>query len=269
MPDYKEIILEVSDRIATLTLNLPDSRNPISGRAIIEEIEDACRRIQHDDGVSVLIVTGAGKAFSAGGNIKDMKRRGGDFSGSELEVAENGYRRGIQRIPLAMDRLDVPTIAAVNGPAVGAGCDLVAMCDLRIASSEARFGETFLNLGLIPGDGGSWFLTRQIGYQRAAELTFTARMIDAEEARAIGLVLKVVPPDQLMPEALKLAQTIAEKPPRQLRLAKRLLKEAQRMSLADFLDVCALGNGISQQTEDHMEGVSALLEKRAPVFKGR
>lgn len=267
-PKYSEIVVETKGRIATLTLNLPDTRNPISGRTIIDEIDDATRRIQYDDGISVLIITGAGKAFSAGGNVKDMKKRGGDFTGSALEIAENGYRRGIQRIPLAIDRLDVPVIAAVNGAAVGAGCDLVAMCDIRIASTEARFGETFLNLGLIPGDGGSWFLTRQIGYQRAAELTFTARMIDAEEALAIGLVLKVVPPAQLMAEAMALAETIAAKPPRQLRLSKRLLKQAQRMSLVDFLDVCSLNNGAAQQTGDHMEGVTALLEKRTPTFKG-
>jgi len=264
-----EILLDIQDRIAVLTINLPDSRNPISGKTVIGEIEDACRRLQFTDDASVLILTGAGKAFSAGGNVKDMQKRAKEFVGGPIVLAEEAYRRGIQRIPMALDGLDVPIIAAVNGPAIGAGCDMAMMADIRIASTQAKFGETFLNLGLIPGDGGSWFLTRQIGYQRAAELTFTARMIDAEEALAIGLVLKVVPPDQLMPEALKLARTIAEKPPRQLRLAKRLLKEAQRMSLADFLDVCALGNGISQQTEDHMEGVSALLEKRAPVFKGR
>lgn len=267
-PKYQELIIETKGRVCTMTLNLPETRNPISGRTIIDEIDDATRRIQYDDGISVLIITGAGKAFSAGGNVKEMKKRNSEFSGDTIAIAENGYRRGIQRIPLALERLDVPIIAAVNGPAVGAGCDLVAMCDIRIASTEARFGETFLNLGLIPGDGGSWFLTRQIGYQRTAELTFTARMFDAQEALAIGLVLKVVPPEQLMAEAMALAETIAAKPPRQLRLAKRLIKQAARLSLPDFLDVCSLNNGAAQQTGDHQEGVSALLEKRAPTFKG-
>jgi enoyl-CoA hydratase/carnithine racemase len=269
MPSYQEILLDLRGRVATLTLNLPESRNPISGKTIIAEIEDACRQIQMGEDVSVLIVTGAGRAFSAGGNVKDMAQRAGDFAGTALELAERGYRRGIQRIPLAIDALDVPVIAAVNGPAIGAGCDLAMMCDLRIASTEAKFGETFLNLGLIPGDGGSWFLTRQIGYQRAAEITFTGRVLDAQEALDNGMVLKVVPPDQLMSEANALAETIASKPPRQLRLAKRLLKQSLRMPLADFLDYCALGNGAAQQTQDHLEGVTALLEKRTPVFKGK
>ncbi len=269
MAAYKEILFELEDGIAVLTLNLPDSRNPISGKTIIGEIEDVCHRVRYDDDVSVLILTGAGKAFSAGGNVKDMKRRGAEFSGGAMRLQEEAYRRGIQRIPLALDAVDVPIIAAVNGAAIGAGCDLTMMCDLRIASTHAKFGETFLNLGLIPGDGGSWYLTRQIGYQRAAEMTFTARIVDAEEALHIGLVLKVVPPEQLMPECMELARTIAAKPPRQLRLAKRLLKQSMRSSLADFLDLCALGNGAAQQTEDHMEGVTALLEKRAPKFVGQ
>ena len=269
MADYKEILLEVKDRIAVLTLNLPDSRNPISGKTIIGEIEDACRRIQYDDEVSVLIFTGAGKAFSAGGNVKDMKQRAQEFQGGPIVLAEEAYRRGIQRIPMALDGLDVPIIAAVNGPAIGAGCDLAMMADIRIASTQAKFGETFLNLGLIPGDGGSWFLTRQIGYQRAAEMTFTARVVEADEARELGIALKVVEPDQLLPECHKLARVIADKPPRQVRLAKRLLKQAARLSLKDFLDVCALGNAAAQHTEDHMEGVTALLEKRPPRFKGR
>jgi enoyl-CoA hydratase/carnithine racemase len=269
MTPYQEILFDIRDRVATLTLNLPESRNPISGKTMVEELEHACRELQLGEEVSVLILTGAGRAFSAGGNVKDMAQRAGDFGGQSLEIAERGYRRGIQRIPLALDALDVPIIAAVNGAAIGAGCDLAMMCDVRIASSEAKFGETFLNLGLIPGDGGSWFLTRQIGYQRAAEITFTGRILDAQEALEYGMVLKVVPPDQLMPEALKLAQTIAEKPPRQLRLAKRLLKQSLRMQLADFLDYCALGNGAAQRTEDHLEGVTALLEKRAPKFTGK
>lgn len=268
MPVYKDILLEVKDRIATLTINLPESRNPISGPQTIQDIEDACRQVNLADDVSVLIVTGAGRAFSAGGNIKNMKART-ETNTLAIQVAQTQYRRGIQRIPLALDALDVPIVAAVNGPAIGAGCDLAMMADIRIASTQAMFGETFLNLGLIPGDGGSWFLTRQIGYQRAAEMTFTGRVVNALEALDMGMVVKVVEPDQLMPETLKLARTIADKPPLQLRLAKRLLKSAATLGLREFLDACALGQAVSHQTEDHKEGITAMIEKRAPVFKGR
>jgi enoyl-CoA hydratase/carnithine racemase len=268
MAAYKDILFDVKDRIATLTINLPESRNPISQLQTIEEIEDACRQVKMADGVSVLILTGAGRAFSAGGNIKNMKART-ETSTLAIKVAETQYRRGIQRIPMALDALDVPVIAAINGPAIGAGCDMAMMADIRIASTQAMFGETFLNLGLIPGDGGSWFLTRQIGYQRAAEMTFTGRLVNAQEALDIGMVLKVVEPEQLMPEVLKLARVIADKPPLQLRLAKRLVKSAANMSLRDFLDACALGNAVSHQTEDHKEGITAMIEKRSPVFKGQ
>lgn len=268
MAGYRDILFDVKDRIATLTINLPESRNPISQPQTIEEIEDACRKVKMTDDVSVLIITGAGRAFSAGGNIKNMKART-ESSTLAIKVAESNYRRGIQRIPMALDALDVPIIAAVNGPAIGAGCDMAMMADIRIASTQAMFGETFLNLGLIPGDGGSWFLTRQIGYQRAAEMTFTGRIVSAQEAMDIGMVMKVVEPEQLLPEVAKLARTIADKPPLQLRLAKRLVKAAASMSLRDFLDVCALGNAVSHQTEDHKEGITAMLEKRTPVFKGQ
>ncbi|HUJ76096.1 MAG TPA: enoyl-CoA hydratase-related protein [bacterium] len=269
MATYRDITLEIADRIATLTINLPESRNPISGKTTVEEIEDACRSVQNNDEVSVLVVTGAGRAFSAGGNVKNMQQRSEGFGTLALKVVDDVYRRGIQRIPLALDGLDTPIIAAVNGPAIGAGCDLAMMADIRIASTQARFGETFLNLGLIPGDGGSWYLTRQIGYQKAAEITFTGRLVDAQEALSLGMVLKVVEPEQLIPETLQLARTIADKPPLQLRLAKRLLKQSQRLQLKDFLDLCALGNATSHQTEDHREGLAALMEKRTPVFKGR
>jgi enoyl-CoA hydratase/carnithine racemase len=220
------------------------------------------------DDVSVLILTGAGRAFCSGGNVKNMKNRT-ETTTLAIKVVETQYRRGIQRIPMALDALDVPIVAAVNGPAVGAGCDVAMMADVRYASTQAMFGEVFLNLGLIPGDGGSWFLTRQIGYQRAAEMTFTGRMVSAQEALEIGMIMKVVEPEQLMPETMKLARTIADKPPLQLRLAKRLLKSAANMGLRDFLDACALGNAVSHQTEDHKEGITAMLEKRTPIFKGQ
>jgi enoyl-CoA hydratase/carnithine racemase len=268
MTDYKDILFEVQDRIAVLTLNMPDTRNSISGQSTIEEIEDACRRVQYDDGVSVLIVTGAGKSFSSGGNVKAMRERAADMSGPPVHLQER-YRRGIQRIPLAIDALDVPVIAAINGHAIGAGCDLAMMCDLRIASSEAVFGETFLNLGIIPGDGGSWFLVRQIGYQRAAEITFTGRIVKADEALALGMVMRVVAPEALMTEARGLAETMAAKPPRTLRLSKRILKQAQRTSLSDFLDICAVTQSLVQTSEDHQAAIEAFFEKTTPVFKGR
>ena len=268
MSDYKDITLDIADRIAVLTLNMPDTRNSISAQNTIEEIEDACKRVQYDDGVSVMILTGAGKSFSSGGNVKAMRERAEEMSGPAVHLQER-YRRGIQRIPLAIDSLDVPVIGAINGHAIGAGCDLAMMCDIRIASSAAVFGETFVNLGIIPGDGGSWFLVRQIGYQRAAELTFTGRVIDATEAKELGMVTKVVEPEQLLPEARTLAEVIASKPPLTLRLSKRILKQAQRTSLSDFLDICAVTQGIVQTSEDHKTAIEAFFTKTKPVFNAR
>ncbi|HKI97555.1 MAG TPA: crotonase/enoyl-CoA hydratase family protein [bacterium] len=268
MSEYKDIVYEVADRVAVLTLNMPDTRNSISGQQTIEEIEDACRQAQYDDEVSVLIITGAGKSFSSGGNVKAMRERAQEMSGPAVHLQER-YRRGIQRIPLAVDSLDVPVIGAINGHAIGAGCDLAMMCDIRIASKQAVFGETFLNLGIIPGDGGSWFLVRQIGYQAAAELTFTGKIVDADEALRLGMVARVVEHDQLLAEAHALAKTIAAKPPRTLRLSKRILKQAQRTSLSDFLDICSVTQGIVQTSEDHKAAIEAFFEKTTPVFKGR
>lgn len=268
MSQYKDIILEIENRIATLTLNMPETRNSISGQGTIEEIEDACHRVQFDDGVSVMIITGAGKGFSSGGNVKAMRERASGKGGPAVHLQEQ-YRRGIQRIPLAIDALDVPVIAAINGHAIGAGCDLAMMCDIRIASSNAKMGETFLNLGIIPGDGGSWFLVRQLGYQLAAELTFTGRVVDADEALKLGMVLKVVEPEQLMAEVRSLAETIAAKPPITLRLTKRILKQAQRTSLKDFLDICAVTQSVVQTSEDHKTAIEAFFDKTTPVFKGR
>lgn len=263
---YENITLEIEGRIATLTLNQPDSRNAL-GPGMIDEIVDACHAVQKNAQLSVLILTGAGKAFCAGGNVKNMKTRA-ESSGSPIEVPIS-YREGIQRIPRMIDSMDVPTIAAVNGAAVGAGCDLAMFCDMRIASTSAKFGEVFLDLGIVPGDGGPWFLTREIGYSRAAEMTFTARMVDAQEALKMGMVLKVVEPEQLMPATMELAETIAAKSPATLRMTKRLLKEATRLSLWDYLDSTGAYQGLARSTEDYKEGILARNEKRKPVFRGR
>ncbi len=266
---FTQITFEVADRVAVLTLNRPDIRNPISHEAMIVDIERACARANTDMGISCLVITGAGSAFSAGGNVKDMADRADMFGGSPVEVSR-GYRYGIQRIPLAVEAVEVPTICAVNGPAIGAGCDLTFMCDLRIAAEEARFGETFVNLGIVPGDGGAYFLPRALGAQKAAEMIFTGRVIGAKEALEAGLVLKVVPAAQLMPATMELAREIARKPPHTLRLAKILYRQGMRATnIRDFLDTCASFQALCHHTEDHMEAVHALLEKRTGTYKGR
>lgn len=260
LPTLTDAGLTLEGRIATLTLNRDDVRNALTGTALIDDIVTTAEWVNRCDEVSVLLITGAGSAFSAGGNIKDMANRGGDFAGDVAEVATR-YRRGIQRIPLALQAVEVPIIAAVNGPAIGAGFDLANMADIRIASSRAKFGETFLNLGIIPGDGGAWFMQRLIGYQQAFELTLSGRIVSADEAKSLGIVLDVVAPDALMPSANELASRFAAQPPKALRLTKRLMKMAQRMELKDFLDLCASFQGMCHNEPEHLEAVNRMLTR--------
>jgi enoyl-CoA hydratase/carnithine racemase len=266
--DTAESTLSVQDRIATLTFERDDVRNALTGTALCDDILAVIDWVNGNLDISVLVFTGAGKAFSAGGDVKAMRHKTDIFAGTPTEI-EASYRSGIQRMPLAVHSAEVVTIAAVNGPAVGAGCDLATMCDLRIGSQAAAFGETFVNLGVIPGDGGAWFLQRLIGYQRAADMTFRGRMVDAEEAREIGLLLEVVEPDALIGRAQALAAEIAAKPPQALRYAKRLMKLAQRTELPDFLDYCAAIQTLCHGTQDHGEAMAAFLDKRAPSYTGR
>ncbi|WP_299493213.1 enoyl-CoA hydratase-related protein [uncultured Shewanella sp.] len=260
LPKLVDSMLSFENHILTLTFNRDDVRNALTGTHIVDDIVQAITWANACEEVAVMIITGTGLAFSSGGNVKDMAERQGDFSGnvSELEVR---YRRGIQRLPLMMEQAEMPVIAAVNGAAIGAGFDLANMCDLRVASNKAKFGETFINLGLIPGDGGAWFMQRLIGYQKAAELTMTGRIIDAQEAKALGIVLKVVESDSLLIEANKLAQEMANKPAAALRLTKRLMKTAQRTQLADFLDICAVYQGMAHQEPEHLNAVNLLIDK--------
>ena len=259
MPTLTDATLTLENGVATFTMNRDDVRNALTGTALVDDFLKAADWINRTSEVSVLIITGAGKAFSAGGNIHDMAKQTGDFGGTVAEL-EDRYRHGIQRLPKAIHTLEVPVIAAVNGSAVGAGFDLANMADMRIAANSARFGETFLNLGIIPGDGGAWFLQRLVGYQRACELTFSGRMVDAQEALAIGLVLEVVPDEDLLPRAQALASHIAQQPPKATRLTKRLMKLAQRTELPDFLDICAAFQGICHHEPDHLAAVQRLLE---------
>lgn len=258
LPELTDATLTLENRVATLTLNRHDVRNALTGTALVDDIVATAAWVNRCQDVSVLVITGAGSAFCAGGNVKDMAERSGDFAGDVAEVAER-YRTGIQRMPLALHQVEVPIIAAVNGAAIGAGFDLANMADLRIASRKASFGETFLNLGIIPGDGGAWFMQRQIGYQRAFELTLSGRVISADEALAYGVVLEVVEPEQLMEAALAHANRMAAQPPKATRLTKRLMKMAPDMELKPFLDVCAVFQGMCHNEPEHLEAVERLL----------
>ncbi|HEX7388189.1 MAG TPA: crotonase/enoyl-CoA hydratase family protein [Castellaniella sp.] len=261
------LLIAHDQHVTTLTLNRPDARNPISEPDVVEALEEAIHEINADPAVRAVILTGEGSAFSSGGNVKHMRDHSGMFAGSPSQLRKQ-YRRGIQRIPLAVWDLEVPIIAAVNGPAIGAGCDLACMCDIRIASDNARFAESFIKVGIIPGDGGAWLLPRVIGLSRACEMAFTGDPIDAATALAWGLVSHVVSSDELLPTARRIAARIAVNPPEVLRMTKRLIHEGLHARLSDTLELSAAMQAICHHTRDHEEAVSALLEKRTGVFHG-
>jgi enoyl-CoA hydratase/carnithine racemase len=259
---------EQHEGIVTLTMNRPQERNALTEEHQMLEFPEVCERLRRDPSVKVVILTGAGSAFSAGGNLKNMRDKKGFSAGSPVEIRE-AYRNGIQRIPLALYELDIPTIAAVNGPAIGAGMDLTCMCDIRVASDRATFASSFVKLGIVPADGGAWLLSRTIGQSKAMELMLTGETIDAQRALAIGLVSTVVPHEQLMARALEMAQAIAANPARTLRLSKRLLRESDGATLRSSLELAAAYQALAHNTSDHDEAVRAFLEKRPPVFTGQ
>lgn len=254
--------------ILKVTMNDPDSRNALASAAQFQEFVDLCDELRADSSVKVVIITGAGASFCAGGNIKDMAAREGIFGGAPHEL-QNSYRDGIQRIPTALYKLDVPIIAAVNGHAIGAGLDLTCMCDIRIASVKAKFAESFVKLGIVPGDGGAWLLPRVIGMPKASLMALTGDMIDAQKALEWGLVTEVVADDELQDAALALAGRIASNPSHALRLTKRLLREGQHMRLDSLLEMSAAFQSIAHHTQDHTEAVAAFMEKRTPKFSDK
>jgi enoyl-CoA hydratase/carnithine racemase len=261
------ILTERRGDVAVLTLDRPDAMNALGADGDGEAVRAACDAINADLSVRCVVLTGAGRAFSAGGDVRRMADPQGPFAGPGLGIRSH-YQRNIHRIARALFGIDVPMIAAVNGPAIGLGCDIACMADIRLASDQARFGVTFLKLGLVPGDGGSWLLPRTIGMSRAAELLFTGDVIDADTAAAWGLVSRVVPHPALMDEALALAARIAALPPHALRLTKSLLRQGQSGGYDQALDAAVTAQAMSHATADHREGVAALLEKRPAEFCG-
>lgn len=261
------IQIEHHGRVAVLTLNRPDRLNALPDLEDGEAFVQACEAINGDPQISVAVLTGAGRAFSAGGDLKAMAARSDLFAGSGAAIRER-YRRVVHRIVRSLYGLEVPLIAAVNGPAMGLGCDIAGLADIRLASTEARFGVPFLKLGLIPGDGGSWLLPRNVGYARAAEMLFTGEAIDAETALAWGLVNRLVAPGALMDEAMALADRIAAQPPRALRMAKSLLRQGRDANFDQLLEMSAAVQALAHLTDDHLEGVQAVIEKRPGTFRG-
>jgi 2-(1,2-epoxy-1,2-dihydrophenyl)acetyl-CoA isomerase len=261
MPMNESLLYEQQGAVVTLTINRPEVRNALTGGGLVEAFVAVAERINADRSVKVAIITGAGTAFSSGGDVKAMHER---YGRDDYEVAETRYtyQEGIQRLPLALCGIEVPLIAAVNGPAIGAGNDLACMCDIRIASDRATFAESFVKLGIVPGDGGAWLLPRAVGLSRACEMAFTGGTIDAAQALAWGLVSRVVPHDLLMDTARELAERIATNPGHALRMTKRLIQESQHMRLDSLLQMSASFQAIAHQTREHRDAVAAFVEKR-------
>ena len=249
-----------------LVLNRPDARNAYSN-SMVDEIVAAFDAAEEDDAVRVVAITGSGTAFSAGGDLKLMAAHSGMFEGDATALRAR-YLRGIQRIPRRLLRFDKPVIAAVNGAAIGAGLDLACMADFRVASERAKFGSTFVKVGLVPGDGGAYFLSRTIGYPRALDMVLTARIVGAEEASTLALVHEVVPASDLTDAVRRRAEHLCGLPPLALRLTKSAAVRSWDLGADQALLVAATYQGISQNTEDHDEAVAAFLEKREPTFRG-
>jgi 2-(1,2-epoxy-1,2-dihydrophenyl)acetyl-CoA isomerase len=258
---FQTVLVERSDSIATITLNRPDARNAID-LVMRRELLAALDEIEGDAATRVLVLTGAGGHFCSGGDVKTMR--------AKRHTAAEGRARveALNRMVLRLVDFPRPTIAMVDGFAVGAGSNLALCCDMIVASDRARFGEVFAKIGLVPDGGGTWLLPRVVGLARAKELVFTADVIDATEAARIGLVNRVVPAAELAAATRLLAEKVAAGPPAILRMAKHMLNRAVTSDLASALDLEAFSQAVAITGDDHQEGLAAFFDKRAPRFTG-
>jgi 2-(1,2-epoxy-1,2-dihydrophenyl)acetyl-CoA isomerase len=256
------IVRSLAPAITLVSLDRPDARNAYSV-AMIDALCTALDAAEDDDAIRCVILTGEGSSFSAGGDLKLMRDRQGMFAGDPTTLRTQ-YMRHIHRVPRRLARFDKPIIAAINGPAVGAGLDLACMCDVRIASDRAKLGSTFVSVGLVPGDGGAYLLARTIGFPRALEMIMSSRMVSPDEALHMGLVSRVVPHEKLLDEALTMAQMFTKQPPQALRLAKRAAYAAWDSDLHAALETAATYQAIAQNTPEHAERVQALIASARP-----
>jgi 2-(1,2-epoxy-1,2-dihydrophenyl)acetyl-CoA isomerase len=262
---FEHLECELKGHVLWVTLNQPDKRNAIS-LSMAHSLVEVLQYADFDKDVRVIVLTGKGECFSAGGDVKAMATKTGMFEGEANELRLQ-YIKGLQRIPLAIEALSTPIIALVNGHAIGAGCDLSFMCDIRIAHKDVKFGETFSKLGLVPGVGGTYFLQRLVGYGKAMEIFLTGKIFSAQQAYDWGaLQILTASKDESMEKLLELIDQLLENSPIAQGFTKSALKMGSHMDLKAHLEVLAAYQGIAQRTNDHFEGLKALEEKRKPNF---
>jgi len=267
--EYTEILYSVTDGVATITLNRPEKMNAFSTK-MIAEWTDAIEKARDDDDARVVVITGAGRGFCSGMDVA-AEAGGQGLLKTESGPADrrNSLRYNVHRVARALGLLDKPYIAAVNGPAAGAGMDMASMTDIRYCSETARFGMAYVRMGIVPGDGGAYFLPRIVGMAKALEIMWTGDMFDAQEALRIGYVSKVCPADALQEETHAFAARLAEGPNVAIQLMKRLAYRSQDVTLDQALDLAQSAMVVAQGTEDAKEGPQAFMERRKPAFKGR
>lgn len=258
-----KLLTEIVNKVQIITLNRPEKKNAFD-KEMIDAWVAALEEAKYNDNVNAVIVTGAGDAFCSGGDVSSM--RGGKPTPLE---SKNVLWENIHRVPLTLKTMDKPYIAAINGVAVGAGLDMALMADFRVMADTAKVNEGYVKVGLIPGDGGSYFLPRLVGQSKAYELLWTGDFIDAQEALRIGLVNHVYPRESFMEKTLELVERIAAGPQVAIRMVKRSVRQSPDLELETALDMISSHMAIIKETEDHKEGVAAFLEKRKPSFKGK
>jgi 2-(1,2-epoxy-1,2-dihydrophenyl)acetyl-CoA isomerase len=265
--DLPMLKVEKIDSILWLTLNNPTTSNSITYQ-MINSLVSTVSAAEKDNDVRVVVITGEGKNFCSGGDLKNMLDKAEMFAGESNELRQR-YEQGIQQISKTIEAFSKPLIAMVNGAAAGAGCDLACMCDIRFGAPSTKFLESFVKIGLVPGDGGSFFLQRVVGYSKAMEMTLTGREVKVEEALRIGLLNQVVETDKLKSEVEALAKQIAALPAAAVQMSKKAVKVSYLNDLHVSLDLLAAYQGISQRTADHFEALAAINENRKPQFNGK
>lgn len=261
---FEDLLVEMKNQTLWITLNRPEASNAYSN-SMVDGLVEILKHADIDNHIRVIVLTGAGKNFCAGGDIKAMQGKTGMFAGESNELRE-AYQSGIQQIPLTISQLKTPLIAMVNGAAVGAGCDLAAMCDMRIASAEAFFAETFARVGLVSGDGGAFFLTRLIGFGKAMEMFLTCKTVSAQQALQMGLVNQVVLPEDLKNATQELAENLSKLPPIALQMTKKAVSHAYQHDLNSHLELMAAYQGITQRSSDHFKALEGMMRKKHPTF---